>query len=109
MYGENYEGVPRDVPQNSLENADRCDIGQPVGENEGGYKARDAEDGAGDKNRKAFAQIVVHDAEIRVGNFNECVGDERDDGGCGENQVAFGTAAFTFQESLAHPSICKKE
>ena len=109
MYGENYEGVPRDVPQDSLENADRGDIGQPVGENEGGYKARDAEDGAGDKNRKAFAQVVVHDAEIRIWDFNECVGNKRDDGGCGKNQVAFCIATFPFQESLAHPSIRKKE
>ena len=87
MHGENYERVPRNVPQDSLENSDGSDVGQSVGKNKGGYKARDTEDGTGDKNRKAFAQIVVHDAEIRVRDFDVGVGDERDDGGCGENDA----------------------
>lgn len=49
---ENHECVARDVAQDSLDDADGGDIREFVGENEGGYKARDAEEGTGDEYRE---------------------------------------------------------
>ena len=89
MHGENHKRVARDVAQDSLDDTDGGDIREFVGENEGGYKARDAEERTGDKNGERFPEDVVHDAEIRVGNFEIRVGRECDDGGYDESQDVF--------------------
>ena len=88
MDGENHERIAGNVPQDALDYTDGRDVGQPVGENEGGHKACDTEEGTGDKNPEVFPEIVIHDAEIRVGNFEVGVGTERDNGGGDERQGA---------------------
>ena len=84
MYGEDYECVARDVAENSLDDADGGRVRQPVGENECTYKASDAEEGTGDKNPQVFSEVVVHDAEVRVWNFEIGVCGEGDGGRCGQ-------------------------
>ena len=86
MYGEDNESVARDVPQYSLDEADGGDVWNLVCRDKGGYKACDAENGTGDKNPQVFPEIVIHDAEIRVGNFEVGVGSECDDGGGDKRQ-----------------------
>ncbi len=46
---ENHKRIARDVAQDSLDDTDGGDIREFVGENEGGYKACDAEEGTGDE------------------------------------------------------------
>ena len=76
MYGENHERIARDVAEDTLGNADGDDVRLFVGENESAYEARDAEEGTRDKNAEVFPEVVVHDAEIRIWNFECGVEDE---------------------------------
>lgn len=113
MDGENHERVARDVAQNSFEYANGRDIRQPVGENEGGHKACDTEEGTGDKNPEVLPEIVVHDAEIWVGNFKCCVKNECSDG-CGYYKApgdAFCPfcAEFVADRFLAKPTTGKEK
>lgn len=52
MNRENHKRIARDVAQDSFDCSDGGDIREFVGENEGGYKARDAEEGTGDEYRE---------------------------------------------------------
>ena len=84
MHGENHKRIARDVAQDSLDDTDGGDVWQFIGGDECGHKASDTEERTCYKNGERFPEDVVHDAEIRVGNFEIRVGRECDDGGYDE-------------------------
>ena len=73
---KNYERIAGNVAEDSLENADGCNVWNLACEQERGDEADNACDGTCDKLGKAFAQVVVHDAEIRTRRFQERIGDK---------------------------------
>ena len=110
---ENHECVARDVSQDSFDCSDGGDVWNLVGCDKGGYKACDAEERTGDEYREGFSEVVIHDAEIRVRDFECSVENERRDG-CGDHKTP-GNAFFPFPTEcvanrfLAQPTAGEKE
>ena len=73
---EDYECIAGDVSQNAFGNADGSNVRNLACKQECGYETDNACDGTCDKLGKAFAQVVVHDAEIRTRRFQERIGDK---------------------------------
>ena len=73
---ENHKCVAGNIAEDSLENADGCNVWNLACEQERGDKADNACNGTCDKFREALAQIVIHDAEIRTWRFQKSVGDK---------------------------------
>ena len=110
---ENHECVARDVSQDSFDCSDGPDVWNLVGCDKGGYKPCDTEEGAGYEYREGFSEVVVHDAEIRVGSFECGVENERRDG-CGGHKAPRNPFFPLHAESvangvLAQPSAGEKE
>ena len=113
MNRENHECVARDVAQDSLDDTDGGDVWQFIGGDECGHKASDTEERTCYKNGERFPEVVVHDAEIRIWNFECSVENERRDG-CGDHKTP-GNAFFPFPTEcvanrfLAQPSAGEEE
>ena len=73
---ENHKCVAGNIAEDSLENADGSNVRNLACKQECGYETDNACDGTCDKLGKAFAQVVVHDAEIRTRRFQERIGDK---------------------------------
>ena len=80
---EDYERIAGNVAEDSLENADGCNVWNLARKQERGDESDNARNGTCDKFREALAQIVIHDAEIRTRRFQKGVGDKacNSDGG----------------------------
>ena len=76
MNGENYKCVAGNVSENSLENADGRKVRNLACKQECGYETDNACDRTCDKLGEALAQVVIHNAEIRVRRFQERIGDK---------------------------------
>jgi len=66
---ENHKCVAGNVAEDSLENADGCNVWNLARKQERGDKADNACNGTCDKLGEALTQVVVHDAEIRTRRF----------------------------------------
>ena len=107
MHGQYDQCVPRDVPQDSLEHADGGHARDAVQKQE----QRDQPDNAGhrtcEEGDERLAQVVVHDAEIRVGHLE--VGIQRKAcGGDGGHGQGMGTAELLYRVA-AQPAAGKEE
>ena len=78
--GEDDKCVPGNVPEDSADNAKWRYLRKSAYGLECEDEPDDAEKRCGDEHRQAFAEVVVHDAEIRVGMLNDGV--EREAEGC---------------------------
>lgn len=93
MNCKNYERIAGNVAEDSLENADGCNVWNLACEQERGDEADNARNGTCDKLGKALAQIVIHDAEIRARRFQKCVGDKAcNSGGYNDGRVFRGVS-----------------
>ena len=86
---ENHECVAGDVSQNAFGNADGDDVRELACQKECRDEADYACDGTCDKLGEAFAQVVVHDAEIRTRRFQKGVGDKACDSDGGNDRRVF--------------------
>ena len=82
---KNYERIAGDVAEDSLENADGCNVWNFACEQERGDKADNACNGTCDKLGEALAQVIVHDAEIRTRRFQKSVCDKAYDSDGGDD------------------------
>ena len=73
---KNYERVAGDVSQDAFGNADGSNVRNLACKQECGYETDNACDGTCNKLGETFAQVVVHDAEIRTRRFQERIGDK---------------------------------
>ena len=73
---KDYERIAGNVAEDSLENADGCNVWNLARKQERGDESDNARNGTCDKLGEALAQIVIHDAEIRAWRFQKCVGDK---------------------------------
>ena len=86
---KNHKCVAGDVAEDSLENADGCNVWNFACEQERGDEADNACNGTCDKFREALAQIVVHDAEIRTRRFQKSVCDKACDSDGSDDDCIF--------------------
>lgn len=107
MHGQYDQRIPRDVPQDSLEHADGGHARNAVQEQEQRDQPDNAEYRTYEEGDERLAQVVVHDAEIRVGHLE--VGVQRkahgSDGGHGHGM---GTAELLYRVA-AQPAAGKEE
>ena len=82
---EDYERIAGNVAEDSLENADGCNVWNLACEQERGDEADNACDGTCDKLGEALAQVIVHDAEIRTRRFQKSVCDKAYDSDGGDD------------------------
>ena len=73
---EDYECIAGDVSQDAFGNADGSNVRNLACKQECGYETDNACDGTCNKLGETFAQVVVHDAEIRARRFQKSVGDK---------------------------------
>ena len=73
---ENHKCVAGNIAEDSLENADGCNVWNLACEQERGDEADNACDGTCDKLGEALAQVIVHDAEIWARRFQKGVSDK---------------------------------
>lgn len=86
--GEDDKCVPGNVPEDSADNAKWRYLRKSAYGLECEDEPDDAEKRCGDEHRQAFAEVVVHDAEIRIRSFKDSVKHEGDDGdGCRDCRV----------------------
>lgn len=86
---EDYERVAGNAAEDSLENADGGNVWNLACEQERGDKADNACNGTCDKLGKAFAQVVVHDAEIWARRFQKSVCEKACDSDGGNDRRVF--------------------
>ena len=82
---KDYERIAGNVAEDSLENADGCNVWNLACEQERGDEADNACDGTCDKLGEALAQVIVHDAEIRTRRFQKSVCDKAYDSDGGDD------------------------
>ena len=83
---ENHKCVAGNIAEDSLENADGCNVWNLACEQERGDEADNACDGTCDKLGEALAQVIVHDAEIRTRRFQKSVCDKAYDSDGGDDR-----------------------
>ena len=86
---ENHKGVAGNIAEDSLENADGCNVWNLARKQERGDESDNARNGTCDKFREALAQIVIHDAEIRTRRFQKSVCDKAYDSDGGDDSRVF--------------------
>ena len=108
MYRKNHERIARDVTQDSLEYANGGGAREFACKLKCRDKSRDSKNGTSDKAGEAFPQIVIHDAEICIGNFECGVQDKRY---CRRDNdwEGFAHVADFLYRFLAQPSAGEKE
>ena len=86
---ENHKCVAGNIAEDSLENADGCNVWNFACEQERGDEADNACNGTCDKLGEALAQVIVHDAEIRTRRFPKSVCDKACDSDGGDDSRVF--------------------